>query len=182
MPGETVRKPLKIKGIDSAAHFYRYSFDSAITILLPLFSGEPARIIRAVMSRMIAAFLVPIVLANVGDLPHQLAVEPELRLVVQKHVRDHQKAIVAELVELLAIPNVAADRQNIRRNAVHLREMLARRGFAAQLLETDGNPLVYGELKVSGASRTLLLYSHYDGQPVDPRGWKQPRRSARARW
>ena len=51
--------------------------------------------------------------------------------------------------------------------------MLARRGFAAELLETDGNPLVYGELKAPGASRTLLLYAHYDGQPVDPTSWKQ---------
>ena len=34
-------------------------------------------------------------------------------------------------------------------------------------------PLVYGELKVEGARRTLLLYAHYDGQPVDPALWKQ---------
>jgi acetylornithine deacetylase/succinyl-diaminopimelate desuccinylase-like protein len=125
------------------------------------------------MTRAIAALFVLLTLKNFGDLPHQPAVESELRSIVQKHVTRHQKAIVAELVELLAIPNVATDRQNIRRNAVHLRDMLARRGFAAQLLETDGNPLVYGELKASGASRTLLLYSHYDGQPVDPKGWKQ---------
>ena len=79
-----------------------------------------------------------------------------------------------ELVELLAIPNVASDRPNIRRNADHLRGMLARRGFAAELLETAGNPLVYGELRAPGAKRTLLLYAHYDGQPVDAKAWQQP--------
>ena len=52
-----------------------------------------------------------------------------------------------ELVDLLSIPNVAADRANIRRNAEHLRGMLATRGFKAELLETSGNPLVYGELR-----------------------------------
>jgi acetylornithine deacetylase/succinyl-diaminopimelate desuccinylase-like protein len=88
-------------------------------------------------------------------------------------VAANQKAIVTELATLLAIPNVAADRANIRRNAEHLRGMLARRGFAAELLETRGNPLVYGELRVPGATRTLLLYSHYDGQPVAPAGWRQ---------
>src|SRR5262245_62851394 len=51
--------------------------------------------------------------------------------------------------------------------------MLQRRGFAAELLETSGNPLVYGELRVPGATRTLLLYAHYDGQPVDAKSWKQ---------
>src|SRR5262245_10586564 len=58
-------------------------------------------------------------------------------------VAAHQPQIVKELVELLSIPNVAADRPNIRRNGEHLRAMLQRRGFAAELLETSGNPLVY---------------------------------------
>jgi acetylornithine deacetylase/succinyl-diaminopimelate desuccinylase-like protein len=102
-----------------------------------------------------------------------LSAQPDTRAAVARWVADHQKAIVSELVELLTIPNVAADVESIRRNAVHLRGMLARRGFEAELLETDGNPLVYGELRVPGATRTLLLYSHYDGQPVAPERWAQ---------
>jgi acetylornithine deacetylase/succinyl-diaminopimelate desuccinylase-like protein len=89
-------------------------------------------------------------------------------------VEANQGPIVRELLDLLAIPNVAADRENVRRNAEHLRGLLSKRGFRAELLETDGNPLVYAELTAPGATRTLLLYSHYDGQPVDPKGWKQP--------
>jgi acetylornithine deacetylase/succinyl-diaminopimelate desuccinylase-like protein len=100
--------------------------------------------------------------------------QPDTRSAVAAWVAANQHAIVAELMALLAIPNVAADRASIRRNAEHLRGMLERRGFAAELLDTgDGNPLVYGELTVPGAARTLLLYSHYDGQPVAPEGWKQ---------
>ena len=79
-----------------------------------------------------------------------------------------------ELADLLAIPNVAADRANIRRNADHLKRMLERHGIAAEILETTGNPLVWGEKKMPGASRTVLYYIHYDGQPVDPSKWKQP--------
>lgn len=93
---------------------------------------------------------------------------------VRAWIAANQQPVVGELLELLAIPNVAADRPNIRRNAEHLRGMLQKRGFSAELLETAGNPLVYGELRVPGATRTLLLYSHYDGQPVDPKRWKQP--------
>ena len=48
-----------------------------------------------------------------------------------------------------------------------------KRGFTAEILETDGNPLVFAELRVPGAQRTLLFYAHYDGQPVDPKGWSQ---------
>ena len=93
---------------------------------------------------------------------------------VRTWVAANREPVKRELVELLSIPNVAADREAIRRNAEHLQAMFTRRGFAMELLETAGNPLVYGELKVPGATRTLLLYCHYDGQPVDPKGWKQP--------
>lgn len=103
-----------------------------------------------------------------------LSAQPDLRTAVQNWVNAHQQSIVTELVELLSIPNVAADRGNIRKNAGHLSALLARRGFASEILETSGNPLVYGELNVPGATRTVLFYSHYDGQPVDPKAWRQP--------
>jgi acetylornithine deacetylase/succinyl-diaminopimelate desuccinylase-like protein len=98
----------------------------------------------------------------------------DLRSTIANWVASHDHQILTDLIALLAIPNVAADRANIRRNAEHLRGMLAARGFAAELLETTGNPLVYGDLTVPGATRTLLFYAHYDGQPVDPKAWKQP--------
>jgi acetylornithine deacetylase/succinyl-diaminopimelate desuccinylase-like protein len=98
---------------------------------------------------------------------------PDLRSLVERWLDANQKPVVAELVDLLSIPNVAADRANIRRNAEFLRAMLEQRGFAAEILETQGNPLVFGDLRVPGATRTLLLYVHYDGQPINPSGWKQ---------
>src|SRR5262245_60133401 len=96
-----------------------------------------------------------------------------LRESVAAWVNAHQAQIVGDLIDLLSIPNVAADRANIRRNAEHLRGMLASHGFTAEILETSGNPLVYGDLRVPGATSTLLFYSHYDGQPVDPKAWQQ---------
>jgi acetylornithine deacetylase/succinyl-diaminopimelate desuccinylase-like protein len=97
-----------------------------------------------------------------------------LRTQVDAWVRANQRAIVRELTDLLAIPNVAADRENIRKNALLLREMFARRGFTVEVLETAGNPLVWAELRTPGATRTLLMYAHYDGQPVNASAWKQP--------
>ena len=89
------------------------------------------------------------------------------------HARTNQAALVRELVDALSIPDVAADKPNIRRKAEFLRGRFEARGFTAEILETTGNPLVLAELKSAGAARTLLLYAHYDGQPVDPKGWKQ---------
>ena len=84
--------------------------------------------------------------------------------------------ILTEFAGLLAIPNLASDSANIRRNADHLLGMLARRGFTnTQLLTVPGGPpSVYGELPSPGATRTVVLYAHYDGQPVDPKQWTTP--------
>jgi acetylornithine deacetylase/succinyl-diaminopimelate desuccinylase-like protein len=92
---------------------------------------------------------------------------------VQQFVAAHQKQIVGEFVELLSIPNVGTDRAGIGRNTGYLLAMLQRHGLKAEILETAGNPLVYAEKNVPGASRTLLFYIHYDGQPVDVPKWKQ---------
>ncbi|MDO9488322.1 MAG: M20/M25/M40 family metallo-hydrolase, partial [Sphingomonadaceae bacterium] len=90
-------------------------------------------------------------------------------------VAANRATILADYVDLLAIPNVASDTANIRRNADRLVEMMQARGLAPRLLEgatTSVPPAVYGEWKVPGATRTLVLYAHYDGQPVTPADWK----------
>lgn len=103
-----------------------------------------------------------------------VAAQPaNLRGRIEGYVAARQRAIVGELVKLLSVPNVSADTADIRKNADLLVEMLRQRGFAAEVLETKGSPLVYGELRAAGATRTLLIYAHYDGQPVDPSLWEQ---------
>jgi acetylornithine deacetylase/succinyl-diaminopimelate desuccinylase-like protein len=98
-----------------------------------------------------------------------------LRAAVRAYQQANDVAIVRELSELLAIPNLASDSVNIRRNAAHLARMLERRGMSARLLETPGAPpAVYGELRVPGATRTMVFYAHYDGQPVDSSQWATP--------
>lgn len=101
------------------------------------------------------------------------ALAQDLRTTVEQYVDGAQRELVSELVEAVSIPSVAADAANIRRKAEFLRASLERRGFEAELLETDGNPLVFGERPAADAGRTLLIYFHYDGQPVDPSRWHQ---------
>lgn len=85
------------------------------------------------------------------------------------HVAANEAAIVGELRELLALPNVASNAEDVARNADALVAMLERRGIAARVIETPGAPVnVYGELLAPGAARTLLFYAHFDGQPVEP--------------
>jgi len=81
--------------------------------------------------------------------------------------------IVREYAEFLAIPNTKNDTVALRRNATAIVAMLGKRGVAARLLENSPwPPAVYGELRARGATRTIVVYAHYDGQPVDPTEWR----------
>ncbi|HEU4837619.1 MAG TPA: M20/M25/M40 family metallo-hydrolase [Pyrinomonadaceae bacterium] len=93
---------------------------------------------------------------------------------VREYRRANERRILKEFTTLLAIPNVASDTQNIRRNAALIVEMMKQRGLNPRLLEgstPDTPPAVYGEWNTPGAQRTILVYAHYDGQPTDPRQW-----------
>lgn len=84
----------------------------------------------------------------------------------------NEQAIVDRFAALLSVPNVARDTHNIRRNAELIRDMLSAAGLVAELLEVQGgNPAVFGQRLVPGATRTVLIYAHYDGQPVNPDDW-----------
>lgn len=84
----------------------------------------------------------------------------------------HQQEIVAEFVDLLTIPNLAADRSNIERNADAIRLLCEKRRLAVRVLTLDGAPpVVVADLRVPAAKRTLAFYAHYDGQPVDRAQW-----------
>ncbi len=89
--------------------------------------------------------------------------------------QQHERAIVDEFITLLSIPNIASDRGNITRNAEAIRSKLEKRGVLSQLVSIPGaNPVVLGDLKTAGAARTIVLYAHYDGQPLDPKEWTTP--------
>src|SRR2546426_10873438 len=84
---------------------------------------------------------------------------------IRNYRRAHERQILDEFTRLLAIPNVASDRGNIRRNAEVIREMMQRRGLNPQLLQAqtkDVPPAVFGEWKAAGAAQhSIILYAHY---------------------
>jgi acetylornithine deacetylase/succinyl-diaminopimelate desuccinylase-like protein len=87
-----------------------------------------------------------------------------------RHAHEHE--IINEFIKLLTLPNVATDTVNIGRNAELIAQMLERRGVKTrQLVAADAPPVVYGEISVPNATRTLIFYVHYDGQPVEPAKW-----------
>jgi acetylornithine deacetylase/succinyl-diaminopimelate desuccinylase-like protein len=78
----------------------------------------------------------------------------------------------AELLDLLRIPSISTlpeHQADIRRAAEYVADHLRRAGLEkAEVIPTAGHPLVYGEWLKAAGKPTVLLYGHYDVQPVDP--------------
>ena len=84
----------------------------------------------------------------------------------------HEQQIVDQNAGFLAIPNVAADKTNIRRNADYIGKMLKDVGMHVERLELeDSNPVIFAEKQSPGATQTIMMYMHFDGQPVNPDNW-----------
>ena len=96
-------------------------------------------------------------------------------LKVREHRKQNETVLLDAYRSFLSIPNVAADMDNIRRNANWIMDYMKASGIQnIQLLQPttkDKPPAVYGEVKTPGAKETVILYAHYDGQPVDSSKW-----------
>jgi acetylornithine deacetylase/succinyl-diaminopimelate desuccinylase-like protein len=119
----------------------------------------------------------PVLCLFVGSLGIPLAAQggPTAGTVTQE-VRDyrvvHEVEILNELRDLLQIPNVSSDRDNIEQNVNKIVAMLEARGATARVLRVEGSPpAVLGQLEAGAAARTVVFYAHYDGQPVDTTRW-----------
>jgi len=81
---------------------------------------------------------------------------------------------IVELSKLVAQPSISAQGIGLKECANLVADMLRARGFTAEIMDTEGAPVVYGEKK-GKADKTLLFYNHYDVQPPEPLElWESP--------
>ena len=91
----------------------------------------------------------------------------------------HRDRYVDELKQFLAIPSISALPEHagdVRRAAEWTADALRAAGMEnVRLMDTPGNPIVYGEWLNAPGKPTILFYGHYDVQPVDPLNlWTSP--------
>ncbi|RAQ96587.1 dipeptidase [Thermogemmatispora tikiterensis] len=98
---------------------------------------------------------------------------------IEAYIAEHEQRFLEDLKGWLRIPSIstlpeyAAD---VRRAAEYAAGQLRSIGLDnVRLIETKGHPLVYGEWLKAAGRPTLLIYGHYDVQPVDPvELWQTP--------
>lgn len=99
---------------------------------------------------------------------------PDIAQKIDAHINDNLDYWLGQLARLTAQPSVSAQNLGIDECANLVATMLTEQGFTAEIMPSDGYPVVYGE--GSGRSdKTLLFYLHYDVQPPEPLElWQSP--------
>ena len=91
---------------------------------------------------------------------------------MKEYYKKNEERFLKELFEILRIPSVSSMKEHkgdMVKCANKLTEFLLAAGADhAGVYETAGNPVVFGEKKVDPKLPTVLVYGHYDVQPVDP--------------
>ena len=89
------------------------------------------------------------------------------------YIKENKERFISELLDLLRIPSISAQSErkpDMQRCAEFLAAALVKAGAdRADVLSTEGNPVVYAEKIVDPKAKTVLVYGHYDVMPVDPR-------------
>jgi acetylornithine deacetylase/succinyl-diaminopimelate desuccinylase-like protein len=98
---------------------------------------------------------------------------------IRQYIQSNHDRFLSELFDLLRIPSVSADsrhKDDVRKCAEMVKARLLEAGVdKAEICETAGHPIVYGEKLVNASAPTVLVYGHYDVQPPDPLNlWHTP--------
>jgi acetylornithine deacetylase/succinyl-diaminopimelate desuccinylase-like protein len=91
---------------------------------------------------------------------------------IKKYIEDNKQRFLDELFEVIRIPSISSEKEHkddMKKAADHLKQKLLDAGAEkAEVMPTDGNPVVYAEKILDTNKPTVLVYGHYDVMPVDP--------------
>jgi len=97
----------------------------------------------------------------------------------KSYLQENQDRYLQELLEFLSIPSISSLKQHkadVEKAARWVADRLQAAGIEnVQVLPTGGHPVVYGDWLHAAGKPTVLIYGHFDTQPVDPLElWSQP--------
>lgn len=91
---------------------------------------------------------------------------------VKKYIEENEQRFLEELFSLIRIPSISSQKshkQDMTACAERWRQLLLEAGAdKAEVMPSDGNPLVFAEKHISDNAKTVLVYAHYDVMPAEP--------------
>jgi acetylornithine deacetylase/succinyl-diaminopimelate desuccinylase-like protein len=91
---------------------------------------------------------------------------------ITDYIETNKQRFLDELFELIRIPSISSQTEHkpdMLKAAEYWKKSILDAGAnKAEIFETKGNPIVYGEKTIDPALPTILVYGHYDVMPTDP--------------
>jgi acetylornithine deacetylase/succinyl-diaminopimelate desuccinylase-like protein len=90
------------------------------------------------------------------------------------YIKDSRNEFEDKLGELVEIPTISMEperKDDIRRGAELAKQYLQAIGAQAEVVETPGNPVVFGRIETGASHPTVTIYNHIDVQPANPEEW-----------
>jgi acetylornithine deacetylase/succinyl-diaminopimelate desuccinylase-like protein len=88
--------------------------------------------------------------------------------VIKETIGARKEAYINHLFDILRQPSISSLNEGVQECAALLKEKMEHCGIKSRIMETEGSPIVYGEVIHPDNDFTLLIYGHYDVQPPDP--------------
>lgn len=96
----------------------------------------------------------------------------------ERYIDEHMDTHLKEFKELVSIPSISSipsNKPDVKKAGEWIVNKLKAIGMTtAQLIPTEGNPVVYGSWDKAPGKPTVLIYAHYDVQPVNESEWEYP--------
>lgn len=98
---------------------------------------------------------------------------------IKNYIEENKERFLDELFDLIKIPSISSEtkhKDDMLKTAELWKDTILKAGAdKAEVMPTEGNPVVYGEKMIDPDAPTVLVYGHYDVMPVDPLElWKSP--------
>jgi acetylornithine deacetylase/succinyl-diaminopimelate desuccinylase-like protein len=98
---------------------------------------------------------------------------------IRSYIEQHRERFLNELFGLIRIPSISSEvshKEDMLKAAEYWKKTLLAAGAdKAEIMPTEGNPIVYAEKFIDPSKPTILVYAHYDVMPVDPLElWNSP--------
>lgn len=91
---------------------------------------------------------------------------------VKTYIEEHKDRFLEELFGLIRIPSISSQsehKEDMLKAAEYWKQSMLDAGCdKAEVMPSDGHPVVYGEKIIDPSAPTVLVYGHYDVMPVDP--------------
>ena len=98
---------------------------------------------------------------------------------IKDYIESNKDRFLDELFGLIRIPSISSEskhKDDMIKTAEYWKKLILDAGAdKAEIMQTEGNPVVYGEKIIDTSAPTVLVYAHYDVMPVDPLNlWDTP--------